>query len=385
MGAGIIISGDDKDILTVGETIRLTAEVFGDENASQEVTWSTSKPTVATVDQNGVVTAHAPGEVIISAKSKQYDYAVDIVSFEVNSPIVISNASNKKLKLNEGQEYQLNYTIISNKISVNTITWDVVDDDIAVISSNGNITARKAGNTKVKVYLNGNPLLCDEIELSVCLIQKSYIFYTDYDDDDLREELVKRDKKNLADKYYGGDTSKIELKLIKGKTDFKDYWNDYMGTNLGYVIINCIGKPDLLENFNSNDSVENSISVQEIKRLREKKMKGLILLSCNAGHLDYVDVNGGNVAMAFSTVAKETPIFASDGSVISSKLENYEYENKYNSAQDGPFLSNIPSNVDANARYNNSGWKIYKYSNKTISYSSVDIFEYLEYGEKIKY
>ena len=316
MGAGIIISGDDKDILTVGETIRLTAEVFGDENASQEVTWSTSKPTVATVDQNGVVTAHAPGEVIISAKSKQYDYAVDIVSFEV------------------------------------------------------------------------------------CLKEKSYIFYTDYDNADKREEIAKRDRQNLAEKFYGGDTSKIELVLIENATQFKNKWNS-MEANLGYVVINCHSRPEGLIQFNgsykwelfektaceildiepdqpihlSGDLTaarEAHLFNQDIKELSEKGMRGLILLSCNAGHLDYVDVNGGNVAMAFSEVVKGAPVIASDGTVGYGTVASHQYENLYKSrgGNEGDHFNkysekgkkSLYKTNNVEPRTTNEGWMIFQKS-----------------------
>lgn len=70
-------------------------------------------------------------------------------------------------------------------------------------------------------------------------------------------------------------------------------------------------------------------------------------------------------------MAKDTPIFASDGSVISSKLENHEYENLYSSAQDGVFCKYLPNGGYTPTRVNKSGWYMYNYENHTTNYTAV--------------
>ena len=53
--------------LTVGDTETLTATVAPDNATDKTVTWTSSNSTVATVDQNGVVTAVARGTAVITA------------------------------------------------------------------------------------------------------------------------------------------------------------------------------------------------------------------------------------------------------------------------------------------------------------------------------
>jgi uncharacterized protein YjdB len=55
--------------LTEGETGTITATVKPDNATNKTVTWSSSNPTIAAVDQNGIVTALQSGEVIILAKA----------------------------------------------------------------------------------------------------------------------------------------------------------------------------------------------------------------------------------------------------------------------------------------------------------------------------
>ena len=67
-----IIVSAPSPTLQVGETITATARLVnskGDDVTSKTPAWSTSSPAVATVDQNGVITAVGPGAATISAKA----------------------------------------------------------------------------------------------------------------------------------------------------------------------------------------------------------------------------------------------------------------------------------------------------------------------------
>ena len=66
-GISITSEGNVRTI-KVGETLQLTAKVFP-ETAEQTVTWSSSKQEVATVSENGLVTALAEGNVDVVATS----------------------------------------------------------------------------------------------------------------------------------------------------------------------------------------------------------------------------------------------------------------------------------------------------------------------------
>jgi hypothetical protein len=60
------VNAEKKEML-VGEKLQLTATVMPENTLQKAVTWSTSKASVATVDENGLVTATGPGSVTITA------------------------------------------------------------------------------------------------------------------------------------------------------------------------------------------------------------------------------------------------------------------------------------------------------------------------------
>ena len=63
--------------LDAGDTSRLTATVVPSDAADQNVTWSSTNDTVASVDAAGLVTAKAPGTVIVEAKTTDGSFTSD--------------------------------------------------------------------------------------------------------------------------------------------------------------------------------------------------------------------------------------------------------------------------------------------------------------------
>ncbi|MBR1940422.1 MAG: Ig-like domain-containing protein [Bacteroidaceae bacterium] len=62
----VTLNEADVDML-MGGTLQLTATVVSNDPNSTAVTWTSSNPAVATVDNNGLITAVAPGEAVITA------------------------------------------------------------------------------------------------------------------------------------------------------------------------------------------------------------------------------------------------------------------------------------------------------------------------------
>jgi len=58
--------------LFVGDTIQLQYQITPDAFASVPVDWSSSDPEVASVDASGVLTAHAPGTIMLQARIHDY-------------------------------------------------------------------------------------------------------------------------------------------------------------------------------------------------------------------------------------------------------------------------------------------------------------------------
>lgn len=78
--------------MDAGEECPLNVEVYPYDAANKEVTWSSSDETIATVDQNGVVTSLAKGSATITATALDGSGVYDTCEITVTNNLVICNA-----------------------------------------------------------------------------------------------------------------------------------------------------------------------------------------------------------------------------------------------------------------------------------------------------
>lgn len=71
--------------LKMGETFQLTARVNPEDATNKSLTWSINKPSVATVNQDGLVTGISSGQATITVTSSNGKKATCIVSVTISS------------------------------------------------------------------------------------------------------------------------------------------------------------------------------------------------------------------------------------------------------------------------------------------------------------
>ena len=128
-----ISAAEGKTKLIFGEKVQLTASVEG-------VTWASSKPEVATVDANGLVTSVGKGSTQIKASKEGYkDGSLSIsVDFET-----IKVTATGETTLLAGQTVQLS-------ADKDGVSWSSSDESIATVDATGKVTAVKVGSATIK-------------------------------------------------------------------------------------------------------------------------------------------------------------------------------------------------------------------------------------------
>lgn len=175
---GVTIEGG-KPTLGVSETLRLTAKVVPENATNQAVTWTSSDPTVASVE-NGVVTGlKAGGPVTITVTTadggKTATCAVTVVL--VQKPVtgvriepvglVVQSKQGKTLSLErEGQREIPTVTVLPADAADTSVNWSTSDEKVAGIES-GAITAKGPGTATVTVASNANPNAVDSCQVTV--------------------------------------------------------------------------------------------------------------------------------------------------------------------------------------------------------------------------
>lgn len=172
-GTGIVISSENNDrIVKVGETIKLTATIYSD-NENQEIVWSTSDESIATVDQNGLVTALKVGRVKIKATfkddesiSQEFYLIVDrkeVVEVAPTSLEITCEGNPTTLKVAES--LTLKATVYPQE-APQGVSWTVSDASVAKVSS-GVVTGLKEGVVEIKAQSRKYAEIFDTYTLTI--------------------------------------------------------------------------------------------------------------------------------------------------------------------------------------------------------------------------
>ncbi len=138
--------------VTIGtdETQQLIAEILPASATETDITWSSTKPNFATVNENGLVEGVAAGQTVIVAKTANGLVASCIVTVEENiiEPTSIS-LTETDVTLEEGKKEQLLATVLPADATNKSVVWTSNNTDVATVSQSGRITAIAEGTATI--------------------------------------------------------------------------------------------------------------------------------------------------------------------------------------------------------------------------------------------
>ena len=151
----------------IGETALLRAIVLPEDADNKDVRWESSNEKVATVE-NGIVTCKGYGTAEISATTEDGDFtAVCKVTAERKEILPTSITLDKAdVTMNVGETTKLKADVWPTDADNKSVIWNSDNEDIAKVSSDGVVTAVKAGKTKVYATTQANNLKT-ECEITV--------------------------------------------------------------------------------------------------------------------------------------------------------------------------------------------------------------------------
>lgn len=146
--------------LRVGGTHQTVVEVLNEEDDSRDVvtedlTFSSADSEIASVDENGLVTAHSEGETVITVLYKTVPVQISVKVSYV-APVLVNIASeSNKYTLEKGKTQQTIIKAVYDDGTYLPLTDDLVftslDESIATVDHKGLITAKIAGTVQIKV------------------------------------------------------------------------------------------------------------------------------------------------------------------------------------------------------------------------------------------
>lgn len=136
----------DHSSITLGmESDCVLTATVSPSDASQEVTWSSSNPSVAQV-QDGTVVPFSPGTAIITVKTTNGKTASCVVTVPIPEPSSIS-LSRSTLSLEKGKSFTIT-AAISPTGSSQKVVWSTTDFEVATVSD-GKVTAKNIGTAVI--------------------------------------------------------------------------------------------------------------------------------------------------------------------------------------------------------------------------------------------
>ena len=135
---------------TVGKTLKLKVKTMP-SNANEKITWTSSKPKVATVSQDGKVTPKKKGKTKITAQianGKKVTWKIKVKELKAKK----ISLNKKKATLHAGETLKLKAKL-KPKGSTAKTKWKSSKKKVASVSKNGTVTARKKGKAVITAQL----------------------------------------------------------------------------------------------------------------------------------------------------------------------------------------------------------------------------------------
>ena len=111
----VTLTPDSKTLTGKGETVQLIASVTPDNAVNKKLTWSTSDSSVATVDENGLVTAVANGTAIITVTTEDGEMtATSTITVNIPSDDNSNNGNNNKSNSKPNSKPNTNSVILTD-------------------------------------------------------------------------------------------------------------------------------------------------------------------------------------------------------------------------------------------------------------------------------
>ena len=304
-----------------------------------KVTWTSDNNEVATVSEDGVVTAVSSGTAIITGtvdggNSVSCTITVTGVSITLNEKEIT-------LKANQEEGIQLTTTLKPEDLAEAVIVWASSDESVAKVSENGLVTPRKILDNEIvdpvrdasitaTAQIDGQTVAVASCKVTVIteknaevLDDDNFIYILEADavayrivrgsqDVEVTKEQVMKDMALFAKK----------LNEVQWNNDFvKNYWSRFTTETLKESeILSTLflgGKPEIKDiNATTKEITMNGRTV-EVKRVDGQSASSLVITDKNGGRQAYVDdiqakVEGNNVkitaAVGTSASGKRTDV-----------------------------------------------------------------------------
>ena len=143
------------ETLDYGTPLKLEAKVIPDTATNQEVTWSSNKDSIATIDKDGNVKTVGEGDVAFTVKTEDggHEAYCTIKIVKTGEEVAVTDVSLDKstLKLNKGARGKLTATVEPTNATNPAVNWSSSKPEVATVDGEGNVSAVGGGTATITV------------------------------------------------------------------------------------------------------------------------------------------------------------------------------------------------------------------------------------------
>ena len=157
--SSITLSQGTAEML-IGETAQLTATILPQDASDKTIIWASSKKSVATVSSNGLITAIAEGQSIITASSGGKSATCQVIVSSGFVDVVSISLDKESIDLEEGGSTILVATVKPSDATDKTVVWSSSNTNVATVDQNGAVVAVKEGNATITARISDKQAIC---------------------------------------------------------------------------------------------------------------------------------------------------------------------------------------------------------------------------------
>ena len=169
-----------QSTLRVGETTQITTQFLPEDASIQEAVYEVDKKSVATVDENGLVTALNRGAATITVKSSD-GQAKDRVRITVVQQPEEVTFSEPSITVTVGRKANLKATVRPSNTNDKKLVWSSSDPDVVTVTQKGQVHAIARGEAIITAACEADPSVSGSVKVttfqmaeSISLGQKQY-------------------------------------------------------------------------------------------------------------------------------------------------------------------------------------------------------------------
>lgn len=122
--------------LSVGDSLQVEARVLPESTSNQELAYKVNTPRIATVDENGIITAHRGGKTTLTATTMDGSNRSAKATIEVTSPVTGVHFGQEGARVGAGNYMHITASVEPSDASNKHMTWVSSDPSIATVTGN---------------------------------------------------------------------------------------------------------------------------------------------------------------------------------------------------------------------------------------------------------